>query len=85
MSLLHVSLLPLTACAITSIPFILWAAHAQNSHTTEIGIYIMVFPFMFLYYTLALHASAVNNTAIREQKSTGPLQNTQLTMYFQVL
>jgi len=83
MSLLQVSLLPLTACAST--PFTLWAAHAQNSHMTEIGIYIMVFPFMLLYYTMALHASVVSDTAIREQKSTFPLQNTQLAMYFQVL
>jgi hypothetical protein len=50
----------------------------------EIGIYTMVSPFMFLYYTMALHASAVNSTAIREQKSTVHLQNTQLAMYFQV-
>ena len=69
----------------TSTPFILWAAHAQNSHKTEIGIYIMVSLFMFLYYTMALHASSVSSTAIREQKSTVPLQNTQLAMYFQVL
>jgi hypothetical protein len=64
----------------TSTPFILWAAHAQNNHMTEIGIYIMVSPFMFLYYTMALHDSSVNSTAIREQKSTVPIQNTQLAM-----
>jgi hypothetical protein len=69
----------------TSTTFILWAAHAQNSLMMEIGINIMVSPFMFLYYTMALHASAVNSTAIREQKSTVHFQNTQLAMYFQVL
>jgi len=70
MSLLQVCLLPPTACAMTSTPFILWAAHAQNSHMTEIGVYIMVSPSMFLYYTMAIHDSSVNSAAIREQKST---------------
>jgi len=68
----------------TSTPFILWAAHELNSHMRKIGIYVMVFPFMFLYYTMVLHAIAVNNTAIREQKSTVLLQNTKMAMYFQV-
>jgi hypothetical protein len=50
----------------TSTPFKLWAAHAQNSHMMEIGIYIRVSPFTFCNYTVALHDSDVNSTAIRK-------------------
>jgi hypothetical protein len=76
MTLLQVYVLPLTACAMTPTPFVLWAVHAHNNHNIEISVYIMVSPFMFLYYTMALHASAVNSTAIKEQKTVLSLQNT---------
>lgn len=85
MAVLQVHELPLTACAMTCTRLVLWAAHAHNSHNIEISVYIMVSLFMFLCYTVTLHASAVNSTAIKEQKTTVSVQNTQSAMYFQVL